>query len=514
VNRSPKAKPDLLKRLRRAFSGLSRCRQLKLREAYRLVGDSVRVPYEGFPMELLLGKDGKRLHLYPEHPLESAGDASALPNFLLDDPDHAGSAIHGFLRLEPGDELTLGRHDPAQQALFNYPEAVAPRHLRLIYDDDAMVFEDKTKLGTCLSPALNQEKTDRIACLQRVMEIFGGPLRALPPDEALALIEEVNRLMEHEAMRPRDSRGLPGGLLRLPAELTPIVVADLHARVDNLLVILSHNGFLQALEQGEACLVIIGDAVHSERDGELDQMDDSMLMMDLIFRLKLRFPEHFFFIRGNHDSFAEEISKAGVPQGLLWKRALKKARGKEYRKAMRRYYDLLPYVVASPDFCATHAAPCRSKVSEEMLIDIHRYPGLVPELLSNRMIRPNRPGGYTKGDVRRFRKTLGLPPQTPFIVGHTPMDQTNTYWLDVGGADNHHILYSANEAWVGAFARIGGKMWPLKFPVEPLLALTNDLAGAKREATGSAGVMHDGIPDPAAVRSDRAQPSRGSPPGT
>ena len=97
--------------------------------------------------------------------------------------------------------------------------------------------------------------------------------------------------------------------------------------------ILSHNGFLDALERGEACMVILGDAVHSERDGELDQMDDSMLMMDLIFRLKLRFPEHLFFIRGNHDSFAEEISKGGIPQGMFWRRSLKKARGKEYRKA-------------------------------------------------------------------------------------------------------------------------------------------------------------------------------------
>ena len=61
--KSGKKKPDLLKQLRRAFSGLGRCRLLKLRDAYRLVGDSVRVPYEGFPIELMLGKGGKKLHL-------------------------------------------------------------------------------------------------------------------------------------------------------------------------------------------------------------------------------------------------------------------------------------------------------------------------------------------------------------------------------------------------------------------------------------------------------------------
>ena len=67
---SANAKPDLLKRLRRTFSGLSRCRLVKLRDAYRLVGESVRIPYEGFPMELILGNDGKRLRLYPEYPLQ------------------------------------------------------------------------------------------------------------------------------------------------------------------------------------------------------------------------------------------------------------------------------------------------------------------------------------------------------------------------------------------------------------------------------------------------------------
>jgi hypothetical protein len=479
---SPEVKPALLKRLRRAFSGLGRCRLLKLRDAYRLVDDSVRVPYEGFPIELVMGgNNGKRLHLYPEYPLMATGKDAGPPNFVLEDPDHAARAISGFLRLEPGEKLTLGRDDPRQQALFDYPESVAPRHLRLVHDGDAVVFRDRTSVGTCISPMLNEEKGERLACLQRVLEIFGGPLKPLPKAEALALIKLVNGLMEQEVFRPRDSRGLPGGLLMLPAELTPIVVADLHAQVDNLLVILSHNGFLSSLEQGEACLVIIGDAVHSERDRALDKMSGSMLMMDLIFRLKLRFPERFFFVRGNHDSFSEDVGKGGVPQGLLWRRALRKTRGKEYRSEMQRYYDLLPYVVVAPDFLATHAAPPRSKITTDMLIDIHRYPGLIPELLSNRMQQRNRPGGYTKGDVKRFRKALGLPPDLPFIVGHTPMDQINTYWLNVGGAENHHVLYSANDAWVGVFAKIGSEMWPIKYPVEPLRRLMNHLAKGKKK---------------------------------
>lgn len=469
----PKSK--LLRRFWRAFSGLPRCRILKLRNAYRLVKDSVRIPYEGFPIQILLGDDGKRLNLCPEYPLQPPDEQQAAPNFLLADPDHSTNAISGFLRLEPGEQVTLGNKDPEQQRLFQYPPTVAPIHLRLFHDGDAVVFEDLTRTGTCISPILNEDKSERLARLRRVREIFGGPLEPLPKEEALELITEVNRIMENEAYRPRDDQGMPGGLLRLPKKLPVILLGDLHARVDNLLVFLSHNGYLDALEKGEACLIILGDAVHSERDGELDRMESSQLMMDLLFRLKLRFPEHFFFIRGNHDSFKEEIAKGGIPQGLLWKQALQDARGKEYRKAMGRYYQLLPYVVASPRFAAAHAAPPRSKISVEMLVNIQRYPGLIPELISNRMMRPNRPGGYTKGDIKRFRKTLNLKPEAPFIVGHTPLDLEHAYWLNVGGAADHHVLYSAGESWVGAFVSIGDSLCPVRYPTEPLLDLINNL---------------------------------------
>jgi hypothetical protein len=140
---------------------------------------------------------------------------------------------------------------------------------------------------------------------------------------------------------------LPGGLLVLPEALTPILVADMHAQIDNLLTVLSQNAFLDALDEGTAALVILGDAVHSEVDGQLREMDSSMLLMDLIFKLKLRFPAQVFYVRGNHDSFSEDMSKDGIPQGLLWAKELSERRGAAYLKAMGEFYRLLPYVVAS-----------------------------------------------------------------------------------------------------------------------------------------------------------------------
>ena len=169
-----------------------------------------------------------------------------------------------------------------------------------------------------------------------------------------------------------------------------------------------------------------------------------MLLMDLIFRLKLHFPEQVFYVRGNHDSFSENIAKDGIPQGLLWAKELSERRGTVYLKAMAEFYGLLPYVVVSSDFVACHAAAPKSKGSLEMLVQIHRYPALISELINNRLYRQNRPQGYNRRDVKRFRRALQVAADTPFIVGHTPIDREGTLWLDVDGIANHHVLFSAH----------------------------------------------------------------------
>jgi hypothetical protein len=476
---------NLLGRLRATLAGLGPCNCLKLRDAYRLANAKVRVPFEGFPIQIVLGSDGKRLHLYPETLLGNYPGATASRNFLIVDPDSQRSHIGGFLRLTPGARIILGRVDACQQAMFAYPPSVEEHHLLLLHDGDAIVFRNLSAARTCIAPLLNDAKANRLDKLRRLREIFGGPIERLPEEPALDLIRQVNRLLAEDGYRPRDDRGLPGGLVELPGDITPILVADLHARVDNLLTVLSQNAFLDALEAGSASLILIGDAVHSEIDGEMEEMDSSMLMMDLIFRLKLRFPDRVFYLRGNHDAFCEDIAKDGIPQGLLWARALVETRGKAYLQEMERFYRHIPYVLVAPHCIACHAAPPRTEVTPDMLVEIHRYPGLLMELINNRMQRPNRPQGYTRGDVRRFRKALSLAPETPLIVGHTPMDRTDTLWLNVGGIQNHHILYSAHPHQVGVFTRIGGTMIPLRYTVEPLLSLVNALPEAPPDRCGN-----------------------------
>ncbi len=469
---------NLLVRLREAFSGLAQCKNVKLRDAYQLTSGKVRVPFEGFPIQLILGRDGKRLHLYPEYPLNGEGKESRLSGFVIFDPESRSSRISAFCRLPPQGKLILGRQFPEQQAAFAYPDCVANRHLEIRRDGDAVVFRDLSRSGTCISPIMNEEKLNRIEKLRRIRRIYGGPIEQLPRREALELLESIDAILEEEKHRPRDARGKPGGLVRIPNKMTPIIVGDLHAQVDNLLTILSQNAFLDELESGDACLVILGDAVHSEIDGQMEEMDDSLLLMDLILRLKVRFPEQIFYLRGNHDSFSEEVAKEGIPQGLLWQKAVLDVRGKAYKKALDRFYALLPYVALSKNFIACHAAPPKTKVTKQMLVDIYRYPGLIPELINNRMYRPSKPAGYTKGDLKRFRKSLGVERDTPLLVGHTPLDRSETYWLNVGGMEDHHIIYSAAESWAGVCTIIGGELMPLKYPSEHLRSVVAQLGDA------------------------------------
>ncbi len=134
----------------------------------------------------------------------------------------------------------------------------------------------------------------------------------------------------------------------------------------------------------------------------MENMDRSILMMDLILRLKQQFPANVFYIRGNHDSFDPHLSKGGISQGLLMRNRLQKLRGLEYVLEMERFYDLLPYVVVSNFYLACHAGPPRNGVSREDIINIRNNPQLAHELTTSRLQRPNAvSSGYTKGEISR-----------------------------------------------------------------------------------------------------------------
>jgi len=322
------------------------------------------------------------------------------------------------------------------------------------------------------------QATSTADSLDQVVEIFGGPLEVLPREQGCALLAVVNEQLASSAHQPHDEKGHPGGLVLIPETLTPIIIGDLHARVDNLLRILCEGSLLKDLEEGTACLVFLGDAVHPDEPELLDFMESSVLMMDLVFRLMLRYPNQVFYVLGNHDSFSEEVDKGGVLQGLLWEKHLVETRGEEYRDQMEKFYQLSPVLASAPDFLACHAGPPREKVSCQMMINIAEHPRIIKDLLWNRMSTPVDPMGYSRSDVKRFRKSLKLDKEVHFIVAHSAHAGGLTAWENIGNIPNHHLVYSALDEQVGIFTRVDGEMVPQVYATESLLVLVNARAGS------------------------------------
>jgi predicted phosphodiesterase len=321
----------------------------------------------------------------------------------------------------------------------------------------------------------------------RLPGILGRPLIEFDDEEALDIVRDVNGLLAAEVYRELNEDGAPGGIIQFPDDMTVIIMGDIHAQADNILRVITEGGTLAALERGEASLVFLGDLVHSQETGELESMESSVFILDLFFMLKRRFPKNVFYIRGNHESFSPRVGKGSVPQGIYFRKHLEERRGKEFVAEIETLFDRLAFVVQGNRFAACHGAPVRSKANRDTLVNIQRYPGLQYELVWSRLRNAGRPSGYTKGSVKRFRKTLNLPKHAPLIVAHTPLSLEDTLWLDVGNIKGHHVVYSAHTHRIAAMVMRDGRATPLEFIPEPVLASVSDGPDKMRRPAGHVG---------------------------
>ncbi|MEN8199595.1 MAG: metallophosphoesterase [Thermodesulfobacteriota bacterium] len=444
------------------------------------LGEKCRIAHDGKTFEMIIGKH--RFVFRPEIPL-GVKKKNIQKNWqVARSKDCVTDTMHGFARIRDGETVLIGRDNRQYDEIFHFSKSVANRHLTItnIKGDLEIIPLDDEKTEIQIVRREDQDIRERLETnhhnsILTIRDIYGGSIDQLSPEEALATIREVNGILRHEPFREKTSSGEPGALLELLEEWRLLVVGDLHAQLDNLLKILSENCLLAHLAAQRACLVILGDAVHSDTPGEMEDMDSSILMMDLIFKMKVQFPGNFFYLLGNHDSFHARISKNGVSQGVLMRKRLQELRGEEYVAEMQQFYDLLPLVMKTDSCVACHAAPPRKALSRNDIVNIRSNPHLCREILSNRLKRSHYLSGYDKSDVKRFRKSLGLPKRAPFVVGHTPLDPFNSFWKNAGNIKGHHIIYSGHRDGPSLFMQIRKKMIPLSYQAEPLLKIINEM---------------------------------------
>jgi hypothetical protein len=439
-----------------------------------IIDEPVRVSWVDGAFVLTLGT--VVLELHPDLTIAGSSTRSAREWII-----HSGAPFYDgvprFVRLKPGVSLVLGRMFATQTNLFGFDDSVAERHVELSNIKGNLTIRilntAKPSAVTALygRPYVWQERRRNLI---RLPQVLGRDLGAYDDAEALGVIRHINAVLASEVYRDADDQGAPGGIIKFPDDMPVVILGDTHARIDNILRVLTEGGLLAALERGEACLVFLGDLVHEEEPGRLEEMGPSVFALDLFLMLKRRFPDHVFYTRGNHETFSPETGKGGVPQGVLFREHLKERRGAAYVEEVQTLFDSLAFVVEGKGFAAVHGAPVRTTVNRHTLVNIQGLPGIQSELVWNRLRQSNRPAGYGKGSVKRFRHTLGLPTDAAVIVGHTPLSSTETVWMNAGGIMGHHVVFSAHTDRLASMVIVDGVVTPLEYVPEASLEFLND----------------------------------------
>ncbi len=227
----------------------------------------------------------------------------------------------------------------------------------------------------------------------------------------------------------------PGGLIEYPKteKREFIIIGDLHANITNLQAILKDSGNLSKVKKDEAVLLFLGDAVHNDKSGFTFAMDSSIEIMDIILGLIIEYPGNIVYLLGNHDSFAPELSKLGIQQGLLYREALEKARGRPYVAAMQEFFDSLPLFVIHRHFLAVHAGPARGGLTRTELVNVRHFENYVWQLTWNRVNETRSTPSmkeYGPDDLDQQRRLLGCPKNLPGVRRPQPH-------VEVGGGGFH-----------------------------------------------------------------------------
>ena len=223
-------------------------------------------------------------------------------------------------------------------------------------------------------------------------------------------IYKVIEIVKKNSHRLKNSNGNPGGMIDLQSVKKPVlIVGDLHGAIDNLKAIIEHDDNKEKLRKGEIILVIIGDGMHNDQTGQMMEMQSSLLVLEEIYSLILKYKESVLYIRGNHDTFEERLAKSAIKQGLEFRNYLEKHRGEAYIEATSDFFESLPLLILGEKLVITHAGPIRNGASRQEIIDIEDNPDYYHQLIWNRLHEfRGTPSSkeYDESDIRKMIEKL------------------------------------------------------------------------------------------------------------
>ncbi|UCG00208.1 MAG: metallophosphoesterase [Spirochaetaceae bacterium] len=247
--------------------------------------------------------------------------------------------------------------------------------------------------------------TDLISKLRRIYGRTGPPESTELQEEILAAVQVLDS--EAEEIRPRDREDRPGGLLYLDPEIPTVVVPDLHARMELVLAVLSSKdeqgvAAVDRLAAGRLQLLCLGDGFHAEGRAAVrwqaaleefkggyrkhihmdEEMRESLGVMEMVMALKRQFPNHFHFLKGNHENIANEQGGGNYPflkfanEGLMVRIYMEHFYGEEILNSYAEFEKSFPILAVGGNFLASHAEPAWF-IPKHELIEYRRLPQVV-----------------------------------------------------------------------------------------------------------------------------------------
>ena len=291
------------------------------------------------------------------------------------------------------------------------------------------------------------------------LKSYSGTKRFSPLEisELLETVTQVNKTLEKEQVhvRPKDATGEPGGLVELFKDLPTFIIPDLHGRSDFILRFLDFQfqgeRITTLLGEGKIQVVCLGDGIHVEykvssrwreafeeyreeykESPAMDQeIRESFSAISLIWELKNRFPDHFHFLKGNHENITNENSNGNhsfikfAMEGDMTRSYVLRFFGKDFLHKYSRFEKSLPILAKGRYFVASHAQP-RSFYDKASIINYRSNPQVIEGLTWTQN------GASPNGTVKQMMTDLlgSATDSNWWISGHRPINRLYRIWPD------------------------------------------------------------------------------------
>lgn len=290
--------------------------------------------------------------------------------------------------------------------------------------------------------------------LNSLSDLMEGYIQELPVLLSIKLreIERIGNVIEANLKGAFQT----GAVVDIPDGKEVIIVGDLHGKVDNLKNILQHKGNLGKIKRGEAVLVILGDAVHNDIIGDVEEdeaveaakdMEDSIETIRFLFQLKADHPDNVYYLLGNHDYFHPMIEKFGVHQGQVFEEVLGERFGEVFINAYRQFLKTSPILARTDDgLVCVHAGPLKKGAGID---DIRQadtgdpLDDIIFDLTWGRYDFDEVPRqSYSAEDVGIFLHDVG---GKKLIVGHNPSIIPSGHFSAEIIKGTHYVTYAGGK---------------------------------------------------------------------